>query len=189
MYCSSSFWPLEGSEHSWLNTLWSAPQSKHSFNNTSSQNETIKCPSSLLFLDFVPIDLDEWWAQRFLANIDKLSWHSSGICGSWRTVRRWDLKQDGSQRRGSPGRKCHGSKCDSNGWTVLGRWHRNHRQSHHLNTIHPSLDVQSTTDWTLEDDTLQLRFSHLTTPHKRDVALTLKCSKIVFSRSSVFASF
>ncbi|XP_077385089.1 MAPK regulated corepressor interacting protein 2-like isoform X2 [Festucalex cinctus] len=22
---------------------------------------------------FVPIDLDEWWAQRFLANIDKLS--------------------------------------------------------------------------------------------------------------------
>ena len=23
--------------------------------------------------DFVPIDLDEWWAQRFLANIDKLS--------------------------------------------------------------------------------------------------------------------
>ncbi|KAG7504362.1 hypothetical protein JOB18_007116 [Solea senegalensis] len=23
--------------------------------------------------NFVPIDLDEWWAQRFLANIDKLS--------------------------------------------------------------------------------------------------------------------
>lgn len=23
--------------------------------------------------DFVPIDLDEWWAQRFLENIDKLS--------------------------------------------------------------------------------------------------------------------
>jgi len=23
--------------------------------------------------DFVPLDLDEWWAQRFLANIDKLS--------------------------------------------------------------------------------------------------------------------
>ncbi|XP_037113209.1 MAPK regulated corepressor interacting protein 2-like isoform X1 [Syngnathus acus] len=23
--------------------------------------------------DFVPIDLDEWWAQRFLTNIDKLS--------------------------------------------------------------------------------------------------------------------
>ncbi|KAM9780146.1 MAPK regulated corepressor interacting protein 2-like [Neosynchiropus ocellatus] len=23
--------------------------------------------------DFQPIDLDEWWAQRFLANIDKLS--------------------------------------------------------------------------------------------------------------------
>ncbi|KAF6732492.1 Protein FAM195A [Oryzias melastigma] len=22
---------------------------------------------------FVPLDLDEWWAQRFLANIDKLS--------------------------------------------------------------------------------------------------------------------
>ncbi len=29
--------------------------------------------SSFCFLDFVPIDLDEWWAQRFLANIDKLS--------------------------------------------------------------------------------------------------------------------
>lgn len=27
-----------------------------------------------VFSDFVPIDLDEWWAQRFLANIDKLSW-------------------------------------------------------------------------------------------------------------------
>ncbi|XP_033944982.1 MAPK regulated corepressor interacting protein 2-like [Pseudochaenichthys georgianus] len=23
--------------------------------------------------NFVPLDLDEWWAQRFLANIDKLS--------------------------------------------------------------------------------------------------------------------
>lgn len=23
--------------------------------------------------DFVPIDLDEWWAQRFLENIDNLS--------------------------------------------------------------------------------------------------------------------
>ncbi|XP_030646611.1 MAPK regulated corepressor interacting protein 2-like isoform X3 [Chanos chanos] len=23
--------------------------------------------------NFVPIDLDEWWAQRFLANIDSLS--------------------------------------------------------------------------------------------------------------------
>ncbi|XP_046899713.1 MAPK regulated corepressor interacting protein 2-like [Hypomesus transpacificus] len=23
--------------------------------------------------DFMPLDLDEWWAQRFLANIDKLS--------------------------------------------------------------------------------------------------------------------
>lgn len=28
------------------------------------------------FPGFVPIDLDEWWAQRFLANIDKLSWRS-----------------------------------------------------------------------------------------------------------------
>ncbi|XP_061159078.1 uncharacterized protein LOC133170296 isoform X3 [Syngnathus typhle] len=26
-----------------------------------------------VYEDFVPIDLDEWWAQRFLANIDKLS--------------------------------------------------------------------------------------------------------------------
>lgn len=38
------------------------------------------CHLLLHFLDFVPIDLDEWWAQRFLANIDKLSWCSSGIC-------------------------------------------------------------------------------------------------------------
>lgn len=28
---------------------------------------------SVFFSDFVPIDLDEWWAQRFLENIDKLS--------------------------------------------------------------------------------------------------------------------
>lgn len=34
---------------------------------------------------FVPIDLDEWWAKRFLANIDKLSWHSSGSCESGQT--------------------------------------------------------------------------------------------------------
>ncbi|XP_037113211.1 MAPK regulated corepressor interacting protein 2-like isoform X3 [Syngnathus acus] len=26
-----------------------------------------------VYEDFVPIDLDEWWAQRFLTNIDKLS--------------------------------------------------------------------------------------------------------------------
>lgn len=33
-----------------------------------------KEPSPSLHMDnFVPIDLDEWWAQRFLANIDKLS--------------------------------------------------------------------------------------------------------------------
>lgn len=48
----------------------------------------------LCFEDFVPIDLDEWWAQRFLANIDKLSWRSPGICGSWRTVRRRRLRRD-----------------------------------------------------------------------------------------------
>ncbi|XP_028311161.1 MAPK regulated corepressor interacting protein 2-like [Gouania willdenowi] len=34
-------------------------------------NET--SPPSPHMDDFVPIDLDEWWAQRFLANIDKLS--------------------------------------------------------------------------------------------------------------------
>ncbi|XP_056263174.1 MAPK regulated corepressor interacting protein 2-like [Pseudoliparis swirei] len=28
---------------------------------------------NLHMANFVPIDLDEWWAQRFLANIDKLS--------------------------------------------------------------------------------------------------------------------
>lgn len=33
---------------------------------------TEKTPSPLMD-NFVPIDLDEWWAQRFLANIDKLS--------------------------------------------------------------------------------------------------------------------
>lgn len=44
---------------------------------------------SVFLSDFVPIDLDEWWAQRFLENIDKLSWRSSGIRCS-RTVWRWD---------------------------------------------------------------------------------------------------
>uniref|UniRef100_A0A3Q0SD44 Uncharacterized protein n=1 Tax=Amphilophus citrinellus TaxID=61819 RepID=A0A3Q0SD44_AMPCI len=33
-------------------------------------NETTPSPH---MDDFVPIDLDEWWAQRFLANINKLS--------------------------------------------------------------------------------------------------------------------
>lgn len=29
--------------------------------------------SLILLADFVPIDLEEWWAQRFLANIANLS--------------------------------------------------------------------------------------------------------------------
>lgn len=31
-------------------------------------------PIPCLLTDFVPIDLEEWWAQRFLANIANLSW-------------------------------------------------------------------------------------------------------------------
>uniref|UniRef100_A0A3B3Y923 MAPK regulated corepressor interacting protein 2 n=1 Tax=Poecilia mexicana TaxID=48701 RepID=A0A3B3Y923_9TELE len=35
--------------------------------------ETSAAPHVDSEYSFVPIDLDEWWAQRFLANIDKLS--------------------------------------------------------------------------------------------------------------------
>uniref|UniRef100_A0A4W5QZT5 MAPK regulated corepressor interacting protein 2 n=1 Tax=Hucho hucho TaxID=62062 RepID=A0A4W5QZT5_9TELE len=35
-------------------------------------SETKPSPNSAM-KNFVPIDLDEWWAQRFLANIDNLS--------------------------------------------------------------------------------------------------------------------
>ncbi|CAK6962980.1 MAPK regulated corepressor interacting protein 2-like [Scomber scombrus] len=42
-------------------------QQEESF--TPAHEENVK----FVYDDFVPIDLDEWWAQRFLANIDKLS--------------------------------------------------------------------------------------------------------------------
>lgn len=140
----------------------------------------------------MPIDLDEWWAKRFLANIDKLSWHSSGTPGSWRTVRSWDLKQDSAQRTGSPTRwRCDGLKCHDVIWIDGQRWdankQTNHRESHHLNsTIHPTLNIQSVTGWTLSEDILNLSFYYFS---QQRCHVTLKCSKIVFSRRSVFASF
>ena len=76
-------------------------------------------------LDFVPIDLDEWWAKRFLANIDKLSWHSFdtfddlGQSGgeTWSKMahkRRENLTLQ-VQRLKVPG-------WFSNGQSALGRW-------------------------------------------------------------------
>lgn len=46
----------------------------HVFNDHYSHRLLFNCLNFISsFSDFVPIDLDEWWAQRFLANIDKLS--------------------------------------------------------------------------------------------------------------------
>lgn len=39
-------------------------------------NSSLLIPDTLC-ADFVPIDLEEWWAQRFLANIANLSWPAS----------------------------------------------------------------------------------------------------------------
>lgn len=139
----------------------------------------------------MPIDLDEWWAQRFLANIDKLSWHSPGICGSWRTVRRWDLKRDGSQRRGSLGRRCDGSK----GHDVIQmdgqRWDANMETRESLELYDPSNAKYSVCDrlraggWRHRE----VEVSLILPPSQQRCHVTLKCSKIVFSRSSVWHVF
>lgn len=59
-----------GLSHTCLNwfLLWLGAVSKNIFNGTAC---FFPCA------DFVPIDLEEWWAQRFLANIANLSWLSA----------------------------------------------------------------------------------------------------------------
>lgn len=91
--------------------------------------------SSCFFSDFVPIDLDEWWAQRFLANIDKLSWHFWDVRILTDRQARPEAGWLAEERR--PGLEVWWVKmpwCGSNGWTALGRLHRNHRESLHLNS-------------------------------------------------------
>lgn len=48
----------------------------------------------LLCADFVPIDLEEWWAQRFLANIANLAWPF--VAQSWyRKTTLWCFVSEG----------------------------------------------------------------------------------------------
>lgn len=110
---------------------------------------------SVFFSDFVPIDLDEWWAQRFLENIDKLSWRSSGIRCS-RTVWRWD-RDDGSQKKRKPGREFWWVKvprCGWNGLTVLITVDRETPENHLNLCGHTAVQ----TDCTQKDEVLKLRF-------------------------------
>lgn len=141
------------------------------------------------FLGFVPIDLDEWWAQRFLANIDKLSWHSSGICGSWRTVRRRDLKQDGSQRRGSLGSRCDGAKCSDVIQMDGQRWDAciETTESLHLNSTISKYSVRDRLH--TGGRHLEVEVSLILLFSQQRCHVTLKSSKIVFSRRFVLASF
>lgn len=125
----------------------------------------LTCHLLLHFLDFVPIDLDEWWAQRFLANIDKLSWCSSGICGSCRLDE--EMGPEAVLAHRGLGRRCIGSKWDSVGWTVLGRYHRNHRE---WLTGTQHLSAPSVTDTGRWRTSWNWHFSH-PTPPKKDVML------------------
>lgn len=103
----------------------------------------------------MPIDLDEWWAQRFLENIDKLSWRSSGIRCS-RTVWRWD-RDDGSQKKRKPGREFWWVKvprCGWNGLTVLITVDRETPENHLNLCGHTAVQ----TDCTQKDEVLKLRF-------------------------------
>lgn len=140
---------------------------------------------SLFSPDFVPIDLDEWWAQRFLANIDKLSWHSFGICGCWRIVRRrrpeagWLPAGGRKQQVGWRFVPC----CGSTGWTALG--HCNHGYSLHLNSnlLPPKPSDSSVCD------TSRWRTTSGSWGVSRQRCSFWNEVKIVFSRSSLLAAY
>lgn len=64
----TQFFPASATVGVWVRGLWSARGGRR-----WSAWEAHHCPAFCPPADFVPIDLDEWWAQQFLARITNCS--------------------------------------------------------------------------------------------------------------------